>query len=70
MNLPRPPPAWMCFAAGTMTGFAAAHPGHGRIFKRQTRMRAGGKDARNIGVTFVTRFIADEGAPSIVGGGH
>ena len=46
-------------AAGPMTGFTTALAGQGGSFAVNACMRTGGKDADIIGMTIVTRLIAD-----------
>jgi len=50
-------------AAGSVTGFAPALSGHFRAFEVHPRMRTRRKNARDVGVTFKARLVADEGCP-------
>ena len=47
------------FAAGTVAGFATGFTDHCRIFKMNTRVRAGGEFSDDVGVTVRAGFVAD-----------
>lgn len=47
------------FAARTVTGFASALPGHGRVLNMQPGMRTGGKFTDNVRVAVGAGLVAD-----------
>jgi len=50
-------------AAGAMAGFATVLTFHLAVRQMKPGMGAGGKDAGDIGVAFLTGFVPDEGGP-------